>query len=433
MIDVINKSAFSWNFNEEDWFINLVLSDPNIRFRIFTLKNYSVQKINDIVIDIYRKVSEFRLQLEKESQSFINKKNYLIQCEDNSKIQVTLEDEYRLKDLIEKYKIYELIGWFHLGKNSKIFKHCTLEKQEILEQIYPIIDLSIRKVIGSKVFGPYTEEFEEAVNNAWLAIIKYLSKIDTSKVMFSIFVGIAHRSAIYYNAANLKEKYNVVRINDMENNGEENNMNEDSFVNTVISNNAESRMDCSDIEDDILDEIESLNFEETYYLNEYDKDIDDIVSSIENPDKMPYLQQTILAYSYNILSGKIKKMCFEKIFAEFFNDLVNSKISEKVIDKHADILMKIMNLVTINPDLVHDIEANNQIYKLFKDWIKEKIENKLNKYNLRLDNKTDDIKKEYIDEIIKREEAILIYLKENKNQLISKLISFKSDCLNFKM
>ena len=45
-----------------------------------------------------------------------------------------------------------------------------MEKQKIINQIYPIIDTSIRKVIGSKVIDirdkKNFELFEEAVNHA---------------------------------------------------------------------------------------------------------------------------------------------------------------------------------------------------------------------------------------------------------------------------
>lgn len=433
MLDIVNKSAFNWNFNEDDWFVDLIMSHPDIRHRIFTLKNYSMSKINDIIYEIYSLVKDYRNKLELESQSFIDKKKYLTLAENSSKIQITLEDEYRLKDLIDKYKIFEFISWFHLGKNAKIFKHCTLQKQEILEKIYPIVDLSIRKVIGSKVIGPYTLEFEEAVNNAWLAIIKYLPKIDTSKVMFSIFVGIGHRSAIYYNATNLKEKYNVVRINDLDIiNDKHEGLGEELFVNTVVLNNPDNDYEITDVEDDILSEIDSIDIEQTFYLESVNDEIDDIVNSLENPEKTSCLQQNILAHSYNILSGKIKKMCFEKIFAEFFNDLINSKISEKIISKHTPILTNIMDIATIDPNIANDIESNTQIYKLFRDWLKEKIDSKLYKYNIRLDDKTDILKKQQALEIVKREDLMIKYIKEHKTEILPKLLEFKSACINLR-
>lgn len=434
MIDIVNKSAFNWNFNEDDWFIDMIFNRPDIRHKIFTLKNYSMAKINDIIFDIYTMVKEYRTKLELESQSFIDKKKYLTLSANTGKIQITLEDEYRLKDLIEKYKIYEFISWFHLGKNAKIFKHCTLQKQEILEKIHPIVDLSIRKVIGSKVIGPYTPEFEEAVNNAWLAIIKYLPKIDTSKVMFSIFVGIGHRSAIYYNATNLKEKYNVVRINDMETvNGKYDGLGEEMFVNTVVANNPDNDYELADVEDDILSEIDQIDVEQMFYLESANEDIEEIVNSLENPDRTSCLQQNVLAHSYNILSGKVKKMCFEKIFAEFFNDLINSKISEKIISKHTPILTEIMDIATIDPNISDNSEYVNQIYKMFRDWLKEKIDVKLYKYNIRLDDNTDPLKKQHALEIVKREDTMLKYLKDHKSEILIKLLEFKSACTNLRV
>lgn len=433
--NIISKSAFNWNFTENDWFINIVLNKAEIRHKIFILKNYSASRINDIVYNICLLVKEYRTELEKTSPSFITKKNFLILHNKDDNIQISLEDEYILKDLIEKYKIYELISWFHLGKNADIFKHCTLEKQKILKQIYPIIDLSIRKVIGSKVIDIKNKNnydlFEEAVNNAWLAIIKYLTKIDTSKVMFSILVGTAHRSAIYFKAIQLKYKYNVVRINDLNfvNDTDDDEVTEDVFINTVINNNSEYNSDS--FEDNIIDNIDNkINNDDFYYLENNNAELDDIIDSIENPEKSNCLQQNILAHSFDILSGKIKKICFEKIFAEFFYDLINSKISEKVINRHTQILIDIMDLISINPEIVNDIEKNIEVYKLFRSWIKEKMNNKLIKFNINSNNKN--VNKIQLSELLKREYAMLNYLKNNKKDTLKKLIEFKSNCINFK-
>jgi len=432
MLDIINKSSFNWNFNEDDWFLDLVLNKPNLRYKIFTLKNYSLIKINDIVFEIYNSVKEYRTQLENESQSFIKKKKYLMLKTNDDKIQISLEEEYQLKDLIEKYKIYELISWFHIGKNSKIYKYCTLKKQEILESIYPIVDLSIRKVIGSKVISPFRLEFEEAVNNAWLSIFKYLTKIDTSKVMFSIFVGIAHRSAIYYNVTHLKEKYNTVKFEDiLTKNDEGSSITEDSMMNHIVSRDPNNSYSDENVEDDILNEIDYVNIEEMFYLENSNDEIDMIVDSLNLEDsKVSNLQQNILTYSYNILSGRIKKICFEKIFAEFFNDLINSQVSEKIITKYTPVLTEIMDVTTIRKELIHDEKYINEVYKLYKDWIKDKINIKMHKYNIQPTDLNDPGKKEHVLEIIKRENNMLNYIKENKADIIVKLIEFKNNCAN---
>ena len=190
--NTITKFEYKFAFKQDDWFLNVVLGNEDIRYRIFIIKNYNANLINSIVFDIYSLVKEERTKLENKSVAFINKKNYLTLNSNSDKIQITLEDEYALKELIERYKAYELIGWIHLGKNEKIFKHCIIQKNEILKKMYPIVDLSMRKVIGAKVISPTEIEFEDAVNNAWLNIIKYITKIDTSRVMFSVFVKVAH-------------------------------------------------------------------------------------------------------------------------------------------------------------------------------------------------------------------------------------------------
>jgi len=432
MLDIINKSSFNWNFNEDDWFLDLVLNKPDLRYKIFTLKNYSLMKINDIVFEIYNAVKEYRTELENSSQSFIKKKKYLMLKTNNDKIQISLDEEYQLKDAIEKYKIYELISWFHIGKNSKIYKHCTLKKQEILENIYPIVDLSIRKVIGSKVISPFRLEFEEAVNNAWLSIFKYLTKIDTSKVMFSIFVGIAHRSAIYYNVTHLKEKYNTVKFEDILSKDDNGNcVAEDSMLNHIISKDPNNEYSDDNVEDDILNEIDYINIEEMFYLENSEDEIDVIIDSLNLEDnKVSNLQQNILTYSYNILSGRIKKLCYEKIFAEFFNDLINSQISEKIITKYTPILTEIMDVTTIKKELIHDEKYINEVYKLYKDWVKDKINIKMHKYNIQPTDLNDLSKKEHVLELIKRENNMLNYIKENKKDIIVKLIEFKNNCTN---
>jgi hypothetical protein len=439
--NLISKSSFNWNFKEDDWFVDLILNDTSLRFKIFTLKNYSSTSIDSIVYEASTKIVNYRSKLEQESKSFLTKKSYLLKHSDDDKIQISLEDEYRLKDLIEKYKLYELIGWVHLGKNEDVFKHCVLEKQKILNQLYPMIDTSIRKVIGSKVIDVKQKKnhdlFDEAVNNAWMAIIKYLTKIDTSKVMFSVLVATAQRSAIFLRSKRLEDAYNTVRINDLVFTNDEatdEDVSEDTFVNTVISNN-EALSTNNYVEDELIDNIDNdANIQNYYELNNNNnsEEIDDILNEIDNPDRTNVLQQNILAHSFDILSGKIKKICFEKIFAEFFFDLINNKIPEKTIVKHTPVLIEIMNLVAINPDMVNDFDKNNETFKLFRSWIKEKAKTKLIQYNINIRNKgMSEVKIEQLETLTKREKAMLDYLKENKKDTLVKLIKFKNDCINF--
>ena len=64
-----------------------------------------------------------------------------------------------------------------LEKENRICLHpqmFTYSCREILEQIYPIVKLSIRKVIGSKIIPPTQEEFEEAYS--WLKATQSLTE-----------------------------------------------------------------------------------------------------------------------------------------------------------------------------------------------------------------------------------------------------------------
>jgi hypothetical protein len=416
--NLFSKSDYKWSFKPDDWFLSIVLSNDEIRNQIFIIKNYNFSKINTIVFNIYNLVKEERVKRENASKAFIDKKNYLIKNKNNNKIQLTLEDEYAIKELIERYKSFELIGWIHLGKNDKIFRYCVMQKQEILIKLYQLLDTTIRKVIGSKVINPLKAEFEEAVDFAWTQIINYLTKIDTSRVMFSIFVSLSQQAAINYNKKYvLPHKYNEVCITDLNlnNNGED--IDDDTFINTVVSNDVNNTFNIS---------TENNDFEPN---DGYKNNIDCLLEDIDNNNKIDVLQQNVLAHSYNILSGKIKHLCFEKIFAEFFADLIQSNISDKILEKYTPTILDIMNSITDNTSIsLKSSESNEIVYKLFKDWIKDKINNKLSKFNI---NKNDDDKK--IDNLIGRENKILEYIKSNKNVIFEKLLEYKNSCNNFSM
>jgi hypothetical protein len=423
---MFSKSDYKWAFKPDDWFLDIVLSNRDIRNRIFIVKNYNFTNINGIIYDIYNLVKDERTKRENQSPSFIAKKNYLLKNKNNGKIQLTLEDEYTIKELIERYKSYELISWMHLGKNNKIFKYCVVQKQEILTKLYQLLDIIIRKVVGSKVISPVKPEFEEAINFVWTQIINYLTKIDTSKVMFSIFVRISQQAAINYNKKYiLPQKYNEIRISDlMLNNNDNDDMDDDIFINTVSNNN--NVINNYDVENDILDKLDNTNLaeEEVLYYNQQNSDVDNIIDNIENEDKNNVLQQNVLAHSYNILSGKVKHICYDKIFAEFFADLINSNISEKLVTKYTPIILDVMNSSMSNNDSRTNNENNEYVYKLFRDWIKDKINNKLIKFNIN--------DKEELNKIINRENKILNYIKTNKSSILVELVKYKKECNIFK-
>jgi len=92
-----------------------------------------------------------------------------------------------------------------------------------------------------------------------------------------------------------------------------------------------------------------------------------------------------------------------------------------------------MNLVTLDPSLVDNTEYNNKVYKLFKDWLKEKIRAKLYKYNIKITNDMDEFKREQVLELVKRENRMLKYIKENKSSFMKKLLEFRNNCINFRI
>ena len=134
-----NKYFFRWNFAEDDWLIDILLNDKVIRHQLFIVKNYNLYKINDCIYELLNKIQKYRTELELNSQTFINKKKYLTLFKNDNKIQISLEEEYLLKELIEQYKIYEAICWFHIGKNNKIVKIKDMVSGE--EKIIKIDDL----------------------------------------------------------------------------------------------------------------------------------------------------------------------------------------------------------------------------------------------------------------------------------------------------
>ena len=418
---------YKWKFKEDDWLVNVVLSNPNVRFRIFRLKSYNSQEINNIIYDIYKDVKKYRTKLELNSKEFLEKKRYLTDPNNADKIQISLEDEYTLKYLIEMYKLYELISWFHIGKNDKIIKHCSIEKQKIIDKIYPIVGTTIEKVIGSKVIKPTLfkdisskPNFDDAVNNAWFNIVKYLPKIDTSKPMFSIFVGTAQGSAKNFKLDSYKKEMNQINMSALDKNDD---MDEDTFINKVAYNNDDYN-EAFDIESDIIDNIDNgVDYSKFDLNNIVDEDSNLEFSNIEN-SVYTSLEQNILSFSYTMLSGKVKRLCYKKIFAEFFIELITSKIDENIIRKHTPILIDIMNATSYDMTKIDDAEMINCVYKLFKDWIKARINNKMRRYNINYKQMTNI----QLSEILKDENAILKYLKENKSDIIKELLEYRKAC-----
>ena len=66
--DIINKSAFKWNFKEDDWFIDIIFNNPALRYKIFIIKDYSASTINSIVFETLNLIHNYRTELEKNSK-----------------------------------------------------------------------------------------------------------------------------------------------------------------------------------------------------------------------------------------------------------------------------------------------------------------------------------------------------------------------------
>lgn len=412
-----NEAYNKWLFYEKDWLIENILSNKKIIFELFSLRNYNVKNIDAIILQLLPSIQEKRRELEKDQSSFQKKKAYLKKNENNSKIQITIEDEYALKTLIEKYKIYEFISWIHNNRNIKIVKYCEIRKNEILEQIYPIVKLSIRKVIGAKVISPVQEEFEEAVNNAWMNIIKYMPKMDTSKVMFSVFVATAHKSAYFFRCLLKKYKYENRVFSSFDND-------------KTIDPEYESQFEQLTYEDSLMS-----NNEEEFEIDlgedkhdEYSEDIIEKIDSNKEESKMDQLKQSVLQYSYDCLS-KSKNINIEKIFSEFFISLINKNIDEELMYKHSNIIVDVLNINELNITKINNIKGSRAFAKMLKDYIKIKIKEKLIKNNIPFQQNLSSTRNKYVDEIIEREINMLKIIMENRDNLLKELFYFKTNCL----
>jgi len=421
----VSSNLLSWGFKEEDWMLGILLSDSKFVHDIFSLKDYQTTKIEQYILEMLPKIEKIRKIRESSDQKFKNKVKYLEENKKNSSIQITLKDEYELKTLIEEYKLYDFIGWIHTGKNLRILKHCLHKKNKILEKLYPYVDLSIRKVIGAKVISPVSDEFGSVINNAWLAIIKYLTKIDTSKVMFSVFVSIAHRSAIFYKSLEYKKKSKTIPLSAFDLNNDENSEmygGDIDFVDIICSNSEEMLELHPELSIDNYDEFVEYSHPSLKDLEELEeKSIDEVIEELEYSENK-VLGEKLLNYCFTIVSGKVKKLCFIKIFALFFIDLLNGRIPEKLTKKYSEIMLeKFVPLSNTNPINEEDQEL---IFMLFRDWAKYKIEFKL----IQAGFSKKEVNNDNVKNLISKEIEILSYIKNNKNILSIELLSFVVEC-----
>lgn len=417
-----NEPYNKWLFYPNDWVIQCILSKNEVIFDLFSLRNYNARDIDVILVKLLPDIENKRRELELTEVSFQNKKKFLSNNTNNDKIQITIEDEYRLKSLIEKYKVYEFISWIHHNRNIKILKYCDIRKSEILEQIYPIVKLSIRKVIGSKIISPTQEEFEEAVNKSWIEIIRYLPKIDTSKVMFSVFIGIAQTAAFYFRCVVKKYKFDNRVFSSFENLDKidpefENGIDKLTYQDSVTS----------DGEDEDFYELEDMAENSDTELNDTEHLIDEIDND-KNEPRYTQLKQSILQYSFDYLS-KTKSMTVDKIFAEFFIALINNTISNDLLYKHSNTIIDCLNINELNISKINNVKASRAFSKMLKDYVKIKIKDKLEQRGIKFQQNLSTTRNKIVDEIIVRELEMIKVIMENRDLLLKDLFIFRNNCL----
>jgi len=300
-----------------------------------------------------------------------------------------------------------------------------MQRYNILDLIYPKIQLSIRKVIGSKVYDPTNIEFEEAVNNAWVSIIKYMTKIDTTKVMFSIFIATAHRSALYMKSLNNHNNYHVQTISTYKYYNHLNDFDDDCILN--YKNHQ------------LEDDEETL---ETLLIDKIDNDYEDQLEEIESnhADQLSTLKSNILSYSFTILSLS-KKPSIQKILAEFFIDMINKNLSKEIIERNATTIINTMDMNYCTINQINNDTNNQKFYKLFRDFLQFKIRLKVEKFtNLQISNESSPTSKKenkrisktpYYLELTKKERELMKYLLSNKENIISELMIFRENCLKY--
>ena len=104
--------------------------------------------------------------------------------------------------------------------------------------------------------------------------------------------------------------------------------------------------------------------------------------------------------------------------------MITSKIDENIIRKHTPVLIDIMNAANNDNTKANDTNMNNSVYKLFKDWIKARINTKMRRYNINY-KQSNSVQ---LSEILKDENAILKYLKDNKSEILKELLEYRKLC-----
>jgi hypothetical protein len=417
---IVKQRYIKWSFKPDDKIVETMIHDNYFFYEVMILREYKIKDIDELVLYILPKIQKKRQELEDKNVSFQEKKVYLANNINNNKIQININEEYKIKNLVEKYKIYEFIRWFHLCRNDKIVEYCDKQKSDILNDIYPLVYLSICKVIGSKVVSPSNYDiFEDVVNMAWVNIIKYIPKMDTSKVMFSIFVATAQNSAKNFRANYREDNYKMIKMTDLEamlnvKNDEEASEN---FLDGYLQIN--NLLEANNIDDSIENLINEMD---------YDSVIDEMYQDTNN---INHIQKQVEQYSYNVLTYSKQKSIINlfRIYAEFFIELINNNIPITIIQKHSN---SILNIFDINSQINYDKkdekrlkEDNKNIYKFFKDYIRYKIQIKLSNSGIDQNNLSL-IKMKQHNKIAEDEFNMLNILQENQHKMLFELLKYRN-------
>jgi hypothetical protein len=417
---ITKKKQYSkFPFGPDDFIVDILFNDKYFRYEVFILREYKIKDIDNLVLYILPIIQNKRHEMEEKNMSFQEKKLYLQENNNNSKIQITLDGEEEIKTCIEKYKIYEFINWFHLYRNDKIVEYCSERKKEILDHIYPIVYLPICKVIGSKVISPANYDiFEDVINMAWVNIIKYIPKMDTSKVMFSIFVATAQNSAKNFRTNYREDNYKFIKMTDLEsilNIGDEEDISE-SFVDGYLHMN--NIFGTNDENLDIDELIDSIGY-------------DDIIDEMGHNNITNNIKKLVEQYSYSVLAYTKQKNINNifKIFAKFFIDLINNNIPLHIIQKHSNSILNIFdtnNQILSKFDTGKMKENNKSVYKLFKDFIKYKMQNKLNSTGTDKSNNLSVVKMKQYHKVVDNELLMMNILQENQHKIFNELLKYKN-------
>jgi hypothetical protein len=155
---------------------------------------------------------------------------------------------------------------------------------------------------------------------------------------------------------------------------------------------------------------------------------DEIIDEIGQDNSISDIRKTVEQYSYNVLAytkqNNINNIF--KIFAKFFIDLINSNIPSFLIQKHSNYILNIFDINAAKYDVVKMKESNKNIYKLFKDYIKYKMNTKLNTTGIDKNNNLSVVKMKQYNKVIEDELLMMNILQQDQHRIFNELLKYKN-------